>query len=293
MKKWCLEVITFLVICGCLCFISFNESNKKDPMTSYYDKQSVDGDESDNTEEIVDESIDNSVGTINDETKDFVITKTPLKYEILSIDCVGEKEVCTRSEYAPYNYYFNHYPDVNYMIEQVDYQAVMEESAELAEIWNQENNGKYTDDEIIEIYNRNKHIIDQNTKRIHPNTKYVFLKCKISNISNIPVEKSVGLDIILSSTDLSNYIYHDSWICYFDMSQHVEGDDRVHAFYLYKFGINETIECTLGFQIQMVENSSSINYYIGAIEDGMPEYVNPVKGKNVICITEDLLKDEE
>lgn len=173
----------------------------------------------------------------------------------------------------------------NELEEYRDTEAIKAEYPELKDVW--ENDDAYTDEETAEIFYNNIDIINKYTNMIHFKTRYVFIKCRITNTSDKEMDVYMSnISFILSSPDKEKSLTHDNDMCYFDASSHTQGDDRVHNFFAYTFQPGETLNCTIGFPVK--EEIENQEYYFGINNQGD----NPVKGNCVIKLY-DLEKTEK
>lgn len=222
--------------------------------------------------------------TTGDE-KNNKFTYQNLEYEFLSYEIIEDTDIATQTEYDAAHFYSGELPDPNELEEYRDTEAIKAECPELRDAW--ENNDAYTDEEVAEIFYNNIDIINKYTNMIHFKTRYVFIKCRITNTSDKEMAVYMSqICFILSSPDKEKSLAHDNDMCYFDASSHTQGDDRVHNFFAYTFQPGETLDCTIGFPVK--EEIENQEYYFGIDNQGD----NPVKGNCVIKLY-DLEKTEK
>ena len=134
-----------------------------------------------------------------------------------------------------------------------------------------------------------KHLKEYTTQR-HPKTKYVFLHCRITNISSKLVEEYINdMRVVVMSGGRPVAVREIN--CYFDKSQNTDGDDRTHSFLIYEFKTDETIECVIGCCIEEDERtgmsfSEENKFYVGFLPIGLdnPYQVDPVNSKGFIAL---------
>lgn len=207
------------------------------------------------------EQKEESVEKKEEKSRNVILTKSrSLEYEFLSYEMVEDTEIEKQNTYKAEYFYQGKVPDADYQEEVIDYERAEKECPELRDIWDKDNSDKYTDDEIVEIYNK---YIGEYTSMQHIKTKYLFLKCRITNLRDKSVEEALYLQHGIVSGDGKKFIYSDRNV-YFDKSQHTEETEgeREHHFFFYNFKPGETLECTLGVEIRQKYDGDE-EYYIG------------------------------
>lgn len=181
-----------------------------------------------------------------------------LKYEFLSYEIVDEDDLLEQTKYKSENFY-NGIPSSDYQVEYIDYEAVKAECPELRDMWENEND--YSVEEVKQIYQDNIDYIEKYTYSYHPETKYIFIKCKITNTLENTDEFSIYPRIYVEKADGTEFNSQEA-IIYFDEAENTEGEERLKRFFCRKFTGGEVLECTLGFQVQETYGEDEV-YYIG------------------------------
>ena len=181
-----------------------------------------------------------------------------LELEFLSYEIIEDTEIEKQDTYKAEFFYHGELPDADYQEEVIDYERAEKECPELRDIWGEDSEDKYTGEEVKEIYDKH---IGTYTSMQHPKTRYLFVKCQITNLRDKSVEESLSLEHGIVSKDGTEYVYRDGGI-YFDKPQHTDGEDRTHSFFFYNFEPGETLECTLGVEIKQ-QYGEDEEYYIG------------------------------
>ena len=223
------------------------------------------GDETvnDNGESGAEASAETEGQTADDDA--YIIQKGNLSFRFISCEILEDTEIEDSGKYSTEYFYSGEFPDTEYTEEVIDREAVMEESPEMKKFWSEDSG--YSTDEELSIYNENLDLIQKYTTYEHPETKYLFVKCEITNTSSNPLNDRVSLYTCNAASDGSEWAFHDN-TRYFDKSEHLTGDDRTHDFFLYSFEAGETLECTLGFECR-VEFGEDEVYYLGVLPAGV------------------------
>ncbi len=196
---------------------------------------------------------------IEEQSKKVILSESrSLEFEFLSYDMIEDTEIEKQETYKAEYFYRGEVPDGDYQEEVIDYERAEKECPELRDIWDEDSADKYTNEEIAEIYHK---YIGGYTSMQHPKTRYLFVKCRITNLRDKSIEETLSLEYGIVSKDGANHTYHDGGI-YFDKSNHMEGEDRTHRFFFYEFEPGETLECTLGMEIKQKYGEDE-EYYIG------------------------------
>lgn len=202
----------------------------------------------------------------NKEKTKILFTNNELAIEVLSCEMIEDTDIESQTTYAPEWFIMGELPDADYEDECIDYGAIKEVCPELKDLW-EGDNYDYTEEELKEIYNRNRDVIEQYTIYKHPKTRYIFAKCRIENRHKGKNETTVDVDTFTSSENSKYLARHDNAV-YFDKAIHTIGEDRDHRFFWYTFGEGEVLECTLGFEMKEEWNEKD-KYYIGVQPSGV------------------------
>lgn len=187
--------------------------------------------------------------------------------EVLSCEVVEDVDIEKQTTYPAEWFLSGKLPDSDYREEVIDYEAIKEECPQLRDIW--ENDGKYSDEEVKDIYNQHLDVIEKYTTMEHPKTKYYFVKCKITNLSKKTIEASVGFDTFVTGLYDPYLIMHEG-ACYFDEAVYIEGDEREKQFFWHTFKPNEIFECVVGYEIKVEDDNTKC--YIGVQTPGVDNF---------------------
>ncbi len=211
----------------------------------------------DNSESLLEISTEAEMVNEYDEKNNILYTDN-LSVEIVSCEVLEDTEIESQTTYQPQYFKSGNLPDADYLEEYVDYETIKKVCPELRNLWESDD---YTIEEEKEIYERNLDVIDQYTTMEHPKTKYFFVKCRITNLSEKIHEASVALDTFISS-DQSEYLAMHECAVYFDRAVYTTGEDREKSFFWYTFEQEEVLECVIGYEIKEEWNADEI-YYLG------------------------------
>lgn len=281
-------VAVAILAAAALVAIVILERNSKTPQERYSDSI-------DTTVSIGQETSDvsynsNETSETNESTviPDTVLNTThTVEYEILSYDIIEDVNISTQTKYTGDNFYDGCLPDPNYLKEYTDYQAMRKDYPQYDEYLSSNGEKGMTSSEYQKFMKQ--HLKEYTTQR-HPKTKYVFLHCRITNISSKPVEEYINdMRVVVMSGGKPVAVREIN--CYFDKSQNTDGDDRTHSFLIYVFKTGETIECVLGCCIEEDERtgmsfSEDNKFYAGFLPIGLdnPFQVDPVNSKGFIAL---------
>lgn len=264
MKKIIMAALLCLTVISLTIVVNVIESNKKSPKERNREREVKSEEDSGEKE--------------TEKTRKVVLSESrSLEYELLSYEIIEDTDIEKQDTYKAEYFYAGEVPEADYQKEAVDKERARKECPELAEIWDDED-GLLTEEQL-ETYHK---YIGKYKYTYHPKTRYLFVKCKITNLREKEMEEHLALYPVSTPKDGtdSEYAGED---CYFDKPQHTEGEDRLHGFYLYRFGAGESIECTLGFEIEETFGEDE-QYYLGTVANYGP--VNPETEKNIIKVTE-------
>jgi len=252
-------ISAFLVIS----FVISNEKNKKTPYERY---------------------IETSQTTERREYEPRVIYNDDrtIKYEILSYEFIDDKDIAKQTKY-PGKYFLNvsgefaseyflenHLPNPDYLLKDTDYFALRRDFPLYEEYVESYGERGMTEAEAEEFLA--KHEKDYSTI-YHPKTKYLFLHCRITNISNTEVEEAIhNFEII--GTRNNKFVGVDYGFCYFDGPVYPDVYPGWHKF---ERG-EEPLECVIGFMLVdyrgFLDLSEPNTYYYGKMPRSMDDIVD-------------------
>lgn len=214
----------------------------------------------------------------------FNLTHT-VQYEFLSYEMVDDTDIAKQTKYKAEFFADGKVPDPDYFIEKTDYMAMRKDYPQVDEYISSNGTKGMTDDEYHDFMEKH---LDEYTSKRHPKTKYLFLHCRISNVGQGPVEEYIN-ELSLYAVRGDNTIGKEELNCYFDKSMYIEGDERVHHFFLYRFGKNEeTLDCVIGFEIseERVDLSEENSYFVGFEPIGLdnPLQFDPSLDKGFVAV---------
>jgi len=262
-----------LIIAGGTAVFKISKKEKGDaqPAKQYQEKKQEIA-EQEETQDVEDEKKEDA------EEKNSIMI-SPLKVEVLSYEVIDDSEIGGQTTYAAKYFYENKLPDPEKYEEETDMEACKAECPELKDIW--ENNGKYTVQEVKDIYQEHIDVIQKYTTSVYVPRHFVFVKCRIANTSGRHSKVLLnGMDVCSSSKDnnVFNSFISDTMV-YFDNPIHTEGEERENSYFEYSFKPDEVLECILGFEVKdQVEGQEIENpdYYLGVVDVQMQEeHIHP------------------
>lgn len=208
---------------------------------------------------------DYSIDNVRQEDKVYVTDAlgTGMEIEILSCELVDDSEIANSKYYSCY-FSENKYPEYPCYEEYLDTDALAKENSEFAEYYKDPN--AYDINKAIALFDENSELVDKYRKKREVEYKYVFIDARITfeNSNSKVTEVSLSeIECVAATTDGVYISENTDSICYFDKSENIEGDLRVHKFFWYDFSSNNTMECTIGFKVADMEKYGSCEYFIG------------------------------
>lgn len=194
--------------------------------------------------------------------KEYELYSRGLKYELLGYEIVEDVEIEKQSTFSAEYFSDGKIPDANKLYKYTDVNLIKELNPQLKDIW--ENGDSYSEEEFIEIYYANIDVIEKYTYMLHPKTRYIFVKVKITNTTGKPLYTDVDLRMYRPIKDSS--LLQMKEICYFDGA--VNTDDKTRKqFRCRNFVANEEIVCIIGYEINDtvgIEDYEFLDrYYVG------------------------------
>lgn len=280
MKK---KVLPFVIIISAFIVIvsvMIIEKNNKTPVERYLDT-------SQNAENSINEpsaesyisitTVDSSLVSDVEDTRSEGVSGAVLntthtaQYEFLSYEFVEDVDIASQTKYAGEYFYDGTVPDPDYLVEYTDYLAMRKDYPEVDEYISSNYEKGMTASEYQAFLDQH---LDEYTTSFHPKTKYLFLKCRISNVSNGSIIEYIN-DLRIIMMNEGNIIgIPTEFNCYFDHSKNTTGDERIHNYFQYRFEPGETIECVIGCSIREdprieMDLSKEYSYYIGFLPIGL------------------------
>lgn len=194
-----------------------------------------------------------------------------IEYEFLSYEIVNDVDIDDQTQYADEFFYEGQSPDSDYLVEYVDYQQMRSDYPDVDEYITSNGNSGMTAAEYQSFLEQH---LSEYTISKHPRTQYVFVHCRLTNISNGSIDEYVNMLRIIGVRD-SVIVGSGEFNCYFDASQHTEGEERIHHYFLYTFyESGESIECVIGCALRedFFDISEDNQYYIGFLPIGLEFY---------------------
>ena len=194
-----------------------------------------------------------------------------VEYEFLSYEIVDDVYIDDQTEYNAEFYYEGHIPDPDYNLEYIDYPQMRSDYPAVDEYITSNGNSGMTAAEYQSFLEQH---LSEYTSIRHPHTQYVFVHCRLTNITNGSIDEYVNMLSIVGVRN-SVIVGMGEFTCYYDASQHTEGEDRIHHFFLYSFHESgESIECVIGCELRedYFDLSEDNQYYIGFIPIGLESY---------------------
>lgn len=258
-KKERIITYSILTIAATTMLWTYNKYNKKEKNESAETTEGITTEASEMPSETTTAEI------ITEFEMDNIIESEGLRYEIIECDVYDSTELYEQDKYS-LDYFANEdakkaYLEDNYM----DSEKMYADYPELEELLN-------NPDESEEYAKKLEPYSDIFQQYIHPIEReqhFIFIKCKVKNISEISEEKELRLWIY------KQVIYNEFGqirpegiypISYFDNLTNDKGEEPHCAFYYtYPFEKDEQIECIIGFTVIEDNNTYALNAdYIGA-----------------------------
>jgi hypothetical protein len=280
MKKKVLPFVIIISAFTVIVSVMIIEKNNKTPVERYLDtSQTVENSINEPSAELYvsittdDSSIVSEVEDTRSERVSCTILNTThtVQYEFLLYEIIDDVDIASQMKYAGDYFYSGTLPDPDYLVEYTDYPAMRKDYPEVDEYISSNGEKGMTAAEYQAFLNQH---LDEYTTSFHPKTKYLFLKCRISNVSNGSVIEYIN-DLRIIMMNEGNIIgIPTEFNCYFDHSQNTTGDERIHNYLQYKFEPGETIECVIGCAIREdprfeMDLSKEYSYYIGFLPIGL------------------------
>lgn len=277
-KKTVLVAAGICIVLLGLAFVNNNlEKNKKKP----YERNTENSDTSETISETHDQTdseptteeskkisiVSGDVGN-NDEEKnwkntagDNIFNSDGVKVECLSVDVVEDTDIVKQTKYSAEYFKTGELPDPDFIEKITDMEAVFEQAPDYEKLYNSPVENEDDMNKLREMQEKNKDLLEENTKYIHPKTRYYFVKCRITNENEEAVDKVLSFYTQFVLSNKSQMWNIDNQV-YFDKSIHMVGDDRADWFFLRTLEPAEVLECTLGFEVSDSYNGS-VTLYIG------------------------------
>lgn len=207
-------------------------------------------------------------GSLVTESNHKVLNNThTVEYEFLSYEILDEVYIDKQTDYKGEFFFEGELPDPDYHVDYVDYQQMRMDYPDVDEYITSNGNRGMT---AAEYQNFLEQHLSEYTSSYHPHTQYVFVKCRITNISNKTVDEDCNCLCIIGIRDFE-VVGAGEFNCYFDATQHTEGEERIHHFFCYTFEPGESIECVIGCRLRedFFDFSEDDSYFIGFVPIGL------------------------
>lgn len=292
MKKLILPIAFTISAIATIFCVAMIEKNKKTPVERYLDtSQTSENSYNEPTVELIENDLPNNLNNDTDPaiTNNVILNKThTVQYEFLSYEIINDTEIANQTKYLGEFFYDGTVPDPNFLVEYTDFQAMRKDYPEVDEYISSNGEKGMTEAEYQAFLK--KHVKEYSTES-HPKTEYIFLRCRITNISKDKIDEYLNDIRIVMMYDNKILGFPAEINCYFDCSSHISGDDRIHNFFLYQFEPEETIECVLGCAIsedpqRVIDFSKKYSFYIGFLPIGLENLyqLDPSKDEGFILL---------
>ena len=248
------------------------EYTHKTPVERYMESLSVD------TSTTASESISSYETTVTKETLETMLPKASflnptrtIQYSFISFDLMEDTDIPDQDIYSG-DFFFaspvgnaGELPDPDYLVEYTDYKSMRQDYPEVDEYISSNGLKGMTEEEYYKFMK--KHLAEY-TKKRHPKTKYLFVRCKITNVSSKAEEECINNIIVIAMHDRRYAGNYSGSPCYFDHEKNIENDGV-----WYKFDKGESIECTLGFPLieDYIDLADDNEYYVGFAPVGVDD----------------------
>ena len=175
--------------------------------------------------------------------KEIINNLNNIRYEILSYELIDDKNIEKQTKYKAEYFIEGKVPPSDYIVKWTDFDAMARDYPKFDE--SRKSNGeKGMNWDEQESFIREHEA--EYTKDKHLKTKYLFFRCRITYIGG--ERKEEWLDNISVFAMRGNSIVGEgNFFCYFDHSQHIDGEERKNEYFVYRFDkVGDSIECILG-----------------------------------------------
>lgn len=230
------------------------------------------------------------VSTVRESNSQIItnVQKT-VEVEFLVYRIVEDSDIDSQTEYKAENFRSGELPDPQYTESVTDWESLKKECPDFES--EQKKAAKSGEDAVIAFHEKYRPFVEKYTKEIHPKTRYIFFDCKVKNISGEDDTECYlnEISVCSYSDNYSKSTFCTDCICYFDKSRNTEGEDREHSFFKVDLNKDETIECTLGFEIKENYGPEGHDYFF-YVPMNIEAY-NPKDSGNAVCL-DDIKKYE-
>ena len=208
------------------------------------------------------------------------------RYEFLSCDIFDDANIALQTEYKEDFYEGGCLPDPDYLTEYTDYQSMMNDYPEVGEFISSNGNSGMTEAEYFEFLDKH---LDEYTVIRHPESEYIFLRCRITNLKDTENTEYIGnLRVFAMCGDELEAVAEAG--LYFDKPQNTEDGKRLMEPVVYTFKPGETIECVVGFLLTDYQQGleGDITYFTGFEPAGLENYsqLNPAADKSFVALSD-------
>ena len=201
--------------------------------------------------------------------------------EFLNYEIIDDADIASQTKYKGEFFEEGILPDSDYAVEYTDFQAMMNDHPEVEAFISSNGKEGMTEAEYYEFLDKH---YDEYTTVIHPESKYLFFRCRITNLtdeetfeylSSIKVFAMCGNELL----DIAETGF------YYDGPMSAE-DGYIPVLSL-KPG--ESVECVTGCRLtdEYIDFSKDISYYVGFEPVGLDNYsqLNPALDKGIVAVS--------
>lgn len=202
---------------------------------------------------------ENSTENVSESIGDNVLMIGMVKMELLSVDILEGEGIGSETSYPVEFFQNEELPASNLEQEVVDWDSICEISPEVKEA-HMSGSDVYPVDKAIEVYDRNRDLIDEYTYTVIKPQKVYFIKCRLTNMSPYPVEDALPYEVTIKSSDTGAVTYQED-LRYFDKPIYTDDETRYTKYFFYKLDGYENMECTIGLVVAQEFEEGEKHYY--------------------------------
>ena len=288
MKRKIVPITVTVLLIALIVSVIVIEKNNMAPTERFEESsQSTDNNEQDSSNMSENSDVSDISEATDTQTKAIINNTHTAQYEFLSYDIVEDTDIADQTKYKgeyfddspAYNaglvvdYYLDgHIPNPNYLKKYIDFEAMERDIPELYEYHSSNGTKGMTDSEYQKLMDNppEKYITFR-----HPKTKYLFLHCRVTNVSDDELYEPIH-ELIVIGRRGDDYVGGSSWLNYYDYPRY-EGKGLAQQWYHFEKA-GDVLECVIGWEIteDEIDFSEDTKYYVGFLPVGSDsDEINP------------------
>lgn len=262
-KKWLVIAVFAITMLAISIDIAYRMQKNKESVNERIKRVASETDaETKNTDVIAENEVsdqEKTKETASEIIGDNILMVGTVKMELLSVDILEGDDIGSETRY-PVEFFQNEkLPESNLEQEIVDWDSICEISPEVREA-HMSGSDVYPVDKAMEVYDRNRDLIDQYTYTVIKPQKVYFIKCRLTNMFSYPVEDALPYEVTIKSSDTGAVTYQED-IRYFDKPIYTDDETRYTKYFFYKLDGYESMECTIGLVVAQEFGENEKHYY--------------------------------